>query len=51
MTEGVELIEANGVIELHLDRADKKNALTAAMYRTLIAALAEASGRADVGPI
>jgi enoyl-CoA hydratase/carnithine racemase len=51
MTEGVEQIEAKGVIELHLDRADKKNALTAAMYRTLTAALAEASSRADVDAV
>jgi enoyl-CoA hydratase/carnithine racemase len=51
MTEGVERIEASGVIELHLDRADKKNALTAAMYRTLIAALAEASARPDIAVV
>ncbi len=51
MTEGVERIETNGVIELHLDRADKKNALTAAMYRTLIGALAEASARADIAVV
>lgn len=51
MTQGVEVIEAGGVIELHLDRADKKNALTAAMYRTLTAALAEASSRADIDAV
>jgi enoyl-CoA hydratase/carnithine racemase len=51
MTDGIEVIEANGVIELHLDRPDKKNALTAAMYRAMTAALAEASSRADVDAV
>ena len=51
MTDGVEVIEAQGVIELHLDRADKKNALTVAMYVTLTAALAEASRRADIDAV
>jgi enoyl-CoA hydratase/carnithine racemase len=51
MTEGVELIETNGVIEIHIDRPDKKNALTAAMYRAMTAALAEASTRADVDAV
>ena len=51
MSGGVEVIESGGVIELHLDRADKKNALTATMYRTLIAALADASGRADIAVV
>jgi enoyl-CoA hydratase/carnithine racemase len=51
MTEGVERIEADGVIELHLDRADKKNALTAAMYRALTAALADASTRNDIAAV
>jgi enoyl-CoA hydratase/carnithine racemase len=36
------------VIEIHIDRPDKKNALTAAMYRAMTAALAEASSRADI---
>jgi enoyl-CoA hydratase/carnithine racemase len=47
----VELIEANRVIELHLDRPDKKNALTGAMYLALTAALRDASARADVDAI
>ncbi len=51
MGEGIEVSEAGGVIELRLDRADKKNALTAAMYHTLTAALAEASTRADVDAV
>jgi enoyl-CoA hydratase/carnithine racemase len=48
MTEGVELIETKGVIEIHIDRPDKKNALTATMYRAMTAALADASARADI---
>lgn len=48
ISEGIELIDSGGVIEIHLDRADKKNALTATMYRTMTAALAEASTRADI---
>jgi enoyl-CoA hydratase/carnithine racemase len=51
MTEGVERIESDGVIELHLDRADKKNALTAAMYRTLTAALADASSNPEIAAV
>ena len=49
--EGIETIENGGVIELHLDRADKKNALTATMYRTMTAALGEASERADIDAV
>ncbi len=49
--EGIETIESGGIIELHLDRADKKNALTVCMYRTMTAALGEASQRADVDAV
>ncbi|WP_019830866.1 enoyl-CoA hydratase [Sphingomonas sp. PR090111-T3T-6A] len=49
--EGIETIETGGVIELHLDRPDKKNALTATMYRTMTAALGEAMERADVDAV
>lgn len=49
--EGIETIESGGIIELHLDRADKKNALTAAMYRTMTAALGEATERADIDAV
>lgn len=49
--EGIETIESGGIIELHLDRADKKNALTAAMYRTMTAALGEATQRADIDAV
>jgi enoyl-CoA hydratase/carnithine racemase len=51
MSEGIERREADGVIELRLDRADKKNALTSAMYRTLTEALREASSRPDIGAV
>lgn len=51
MAEGIELIEAGGVIEIHIDRPDKKNALTAVMYRAMAAALADASNRADIGAV
>lgn len=49
--EGVETIDSGGVIEIHLDRADKKNALTACMYRTMTAALGEATQRADIDAV
>jgi enoyl-CoA hydratase/carnithine racemase len=48
MADEIEVRDGGGVIELHLDRADKKNALTSAMYRTMTAALAEASTRPDI---
>lgn len=48
MAEGIERIEGRGVIEIHIDRPEKRNALTAAMYRAMTAALAEASARGDV---
>jgi enoyl-CoA hydratase/carnithine racemase len=51
MIDEIEMREDAGVIELHLNRPDKKNALTAAMYRTLTAALAEASTRADIAAV
>jgi len=51
ITDGIELVDSGGVIEIHLDRADKKNALTAAMYHAMTAALAEASSRADIDAV
>jgi len=51
MIEGIERIERDGVIEIHIDRPEKKNALTAAMYDGMTAALDEASARADVGVV
>ena len=49
MSENVAIIENEGVVEIHLDRPDKKNALTGAMYHAMIAALADASAREAVG--
>jgi enoyl-CoA hydratase/carnithine racemase len=51
MSEGIERIERDGVVEIHIDRPDKKNALTAAMYRAMTAALADASDRAEIGAV
>ncbi|BAV66020.1 enoyl-CoA hydratase [Sphingobium cloacae] len=51
MSEGINLAESEGVIEIHIDRPDKKNALTAAMYHAMTAALADASRRSDVGAV
>jgi enoyl-CoA hydratase/carnithine racemase len=49
MTDGIERREDAGIIEIRLDRADKKNALTGAMYGEMTAALREASSRPDIG--
>jgi len=51
MANGIEVREADRVIELHLDRPEKKNALTTAMYRELTAALVEAETRGDVDAV
>ncbi|WP_340265969.1 enoyl-CoA hydratase-related protein [Sphingobium mellinum] len=51
MNEGIERIERDGVMEIHIDRPDKKNALTAGMYRAMTAALAQAGARADIGVV
>ncbi|WP_313801605.1 enoyl-CoA hydratase-related protein [Sphingobium sp.] len=51
MSEGIAIVEHQGVIEIHIDRPDKKNALTAAMYRAMTAALADASARAEIGVV
>ncbi|CCW20328.1 Enoyl-CoA hydratase [Sphingobium indicum BiD32] len=51
VSESIAVIEQGGVLEIHIDRPDKKNALTAAMYRAMTAALADASARADIGVV
>lgn len=51
MSDGIERRDADGIIELRLDRADKKNAITAAMYRAMTAALAEATERKDIAAL
>ena len=51
MSDGIERIERDGVIEIFIDRPEKKNALTAAMYGGMTAALADAAGRAEIGAV
>jgi enoyl-CoA hydratase/carnithine racemase len=51
VSEGIAIIDKAGVIEIHIDRPDKKNALTGAMYRAMTAALADASARDDIGVV
>lgn len=51
MVQGIEVIEQAGVVEIHMDRPEKKNALTASMYRAMTAALEEASVRSDIGVV
>ena len=51
MSEHIAIAEHQGVVEIMIDRADKKNALTAPMYRAMTAALADASARADIGAV
>ena len=51
MSEDIAIVEQQGVIEIHIDRPDKKNALTAAMYRAMTAALADASAREEIGVV
>lgn len=51
MSDGMELIEQSGILEIHIDRPDKKNALTAAMYRSMTAGLKRASAQDDIGVV
>ena len=51
MSDGIERIERDGVMEIHIDRPDKKNALTTPMYRAMTTALADAAARADIGAV
>lgn len=51
VSEGIAIVENAGVIEIHIDRPDKKNALTATMYRAMTAALSDASTRTDIGAV
>jgi enoyl-CoA hydratase/carnithine racemase len=48
MTDTILRDDREGIIVARLARADKKNAITAEMYRGLSAALAEASARPDI---
>src|SRR3546814_19208660 len=51
VSDGIAIVENQGVIEIHIDRPDKKNALTADMYRAMTAALADASARDEIGAV
>ncbi|WP_395334581.1 enoyl-CoA hydratase-related protein [Novosphingobium sp. BL-8H] len=51
MSTGIEIVENEGILEIHIDRAEKKNALTAAMYGAMIAALEGASARGEIGAV
>lgn len=51
MSDGIRIMETDGVIEIRFDRPDKKNALTGPMYRAMTAALADASARPDIGAV
>lgn len=51
MSEPVSVQREGAVLALTLNRPDKKNALTGAMYETLIAALDAAETDADVGAV
>ncbi|KQN04671.1 enoyl-CoA hydratase [Sphingobium sp. Leaf26] len=51
MNDHIAITKNQGVVEIMIDRADKKNALTAPMYRAMTAALADASARAEIGAV
>ena len=51
MTDHVTVTREGSVLALTLNRPDKKNALTSAMYDKLIAALGEAAADGDVGAV
>ncbi|MCA0406010.1 MAG: crotonase/enoyl-CoA hydratase family protein [Proteobacteria bacterium] len=51
MSEDVIVARENGVLTLTLNRAEKKNALTGAMYETITAEMAKANADAAIGAI
>jgi enoyl-CoA hydratase/carnithine racemase len=51
MSQHVEVVQGASWVELHFNRADKKNALTGAMYAALAAALINADGDPKVRSI
>ncbi|MDO7833969.1 enoyl-CoA hydratase-related protein [Sphingobium sp. HBC34] len=51
MRDSITITQTAGVMEIRLDRPDKKNALTGPMYRAMTAALADASARSDIGVV
>jgi enoyl-CoA hydratase/carnithine racemase len=51
MTDHIELGRRDGVLAIRMNRPDKKNALTAAMYAAMAKAMLEANGDNDIGAI
>jgi enoyl-CoA hydratase/carnithine racemase len=51
VSDEIKVVEEGGVLEIHIDRPDKKNALTAAMYKAMTAALTDAAARPDIGAV
>ncbi len=51
MTDHIELIRRDGVLAIRMNRPEKKNALTAAMYGAMAQALADADTDAGVGAV
>ncbi|KHK89344.1 enoyl-CoA hydratase [Novosphingobium malaysiense] len=51
MPNGIDTTITAGVLEIRIDRPDKKNALTSAMYRAMNAALEAASGDPEIGVV
>jgi enoyl-CoA hydratase/carnithine racemase len=51
MTDHITLTRRDGVLAIRMNRPDKKNALTAAMYGAMAKALLEADTDADVGAV
>jgi enoyl-CoA hydratase/carnithine racemase len=51
MTEHIELIRRDGVLAIRMNRPEKKNALTAAMYGAMAKALADADTDGSVGAV
>jgi enoyl-CoA hydratase/carnithine racemase len=49
MSEHIKLEQADGVLTISMDRQDKKNALTGAMYEAMIAAIDSAEADAKTG--
>lgn len=48
MAEYVEIVRRGASLEIHLDRAEKRNAVTGAMYAAMTEAMTAAEGQADV---
>jgi enoyl-CoA hydratase/carnithine racemase len=51
MSNGIDISVHDGVLAIHMDRPEKKNALTSAMYRAMTEALDRASSGPDIGAV